>query len=286
MTLSKGLLPTTHTLPFPTLPPPLPPPPLQLRASSLELALLSRSSSTRSLSGAPGSPSYLHHSHSLPPRSASTRCLSGAGAAGSAATSAVAISQPRDLHSAHSLPSCLCPMGATTTSPGASGSQLAASCSQLELVQSPQDALFGCSIVRVRLGSSALPADCAAPAAAHAITGAAPHAHAGVPRSRSLGASCSWKPSQALAAAAASTAARGGGAGAAPLALRQADAQPGRHQGLEELTQRRAALEQALGSGWSTAVPVGLPLVAEAEEPHESSPTGPSRTSSAPASVH
>lgn len=220
-----------------------------LRSSSLELALLTRSASTRSLFGGPCPySSALNSTHSLPARYSSTRCLETAG------------SWHKDLHSAHSMP---CALGGAAAASGGGGSRsleraaagirpMAASCSQLELLTSPDDTLLGCSIVRVRLGS--LP-DQEGGEAAAPCRAPLPPAPGG----------CAWRPSAALAAAAASA-----GAVAAGVQLRPGEPLPGKHQGLEELAQRRAELEEALGAGWSSAAPAGLPLVAE--EPHDGSP--------------
>lgn len=110
--------------------------------------------------------------------------------------------------------------------------------SSLELVHSPDDGLLGGSIVRVRLGSSS-----------GASSTPPPPPPPGSCKT-SISGSCTWKPSAALAASASASATA-------------AAAGVGRHQGIDELCKRRAALEAALATGWSTAEPVGLSLVAE-----------------------
>jgi len=211
--------------------------------SSFEDQLL-RSASARSLVAAN---SALLHTHSLPARSQSVRCIasiaSGAGAGASAPSLAC------DLQSACSMPCGI--------APGLS------SCGQLEMLQSPEDSLLGLSIVRVRLGS-------VGDVAAIPLSSPPPVAGGGRGTGPSNAAASTWKPSAALAAAAA--AAPGGATAAAASNDRQQQqsAATDDHQGLQELKQRRADLEEALCNGWSSQLPVGLPLVAE--EPHESSP--------------
>jgi hypothetical protein len=212
---------------------PLAPPTPQARQGSLERALLCRSASGRVLGGAPGSPSP-----------GPMRCASACAIAPGA--------RRVPLLRTFSLPGRLEAPGPGLLSAGSAGS------SQLELLDSPEDLLLGCSIVRVRLGSAP---DTDAPSAGALAAAASAPLERGPPPGAAAPRPGAWRPSAALAAAAAAKAA--GPPGAPPDAALVA---PARHQGLGGLQRRRAALEEALGSGWATAQPVGLALVAE--EPH------------------
>ncbi|GBF98534.1 hypothetical protein Rsub_11864 [Raphidocelis subcapitata] len=242
-----------------------------LRSSSLEALLLTRSASNRSFHFASPSSPHAAPRQAPPMRSQSVRCIATSGGGALGGGGGGGSMRRLELASARSMPCGVLPSAASLASPPYdSAGSLAASCSQLELLQSPQDSLLGLSIVRVRLG-------CAgdAPLAHAASAPPGPNA-SGAPRpgaARAPAPGCSWQPSAALAAAAASAAAASGAGCGAPAArsvstpqLRLSDGAAGRHQGIDGLIARRAELEEALGSGWASAEPLGLPLVAE--EPH------------------
>jgi hypothetical protein len=235
----------THACAHPVCPPPHSTPRPQARQGSLEAALLSRAASAHTLcsAAAPDSPGAQRPS-SGPARPAPVRAIFSAGSP----RAAVPVARTRSL-----------PVG-----PEAPGALAASSGCRLELLSSPDDGLLGCSIVRVRLGSAPNGGAGSSCGGGLGAPGSAPLERCNSLPPAGLGtaaaaARCAWRPSAALAAAAAGkdSPMPGGGPGAA------CHAAPARHQGLQPLQRRRAALEEALGSGWATAQPLGLELVAE-----------------------
>jgi hypothetical protein len=180
-----------------------------MRSSSLELTLLARSTSSRSLQSGSGAVP----ARSLPARSQSVRCIASA-ADGSATGPFYAGGDPAcRLTSAHSVPACL-PQAALGLASGGGSTLLSASSSQMELLQSPEDGLLGLSIVRVRLSSGASfdssGCNVVAPAAAAAggpcgVSGGGSGGGVALMRNTSAP-GIGWRPSAALAAAAAAAA--------------------------------------------------------------------------------